>query len=176
MKKTLPLLGLLVLVFATNCLADTLEERVARLEKEVAALKAQIAASEKTAPSSSEPAKPKTEALVTVNLVNKRFQDVDLENSVLQAGVYWDATYTLAQDAKATRAIKGSLVFTDLFDEVKLRIAWTIDQPLKPGESFTEKDVGIKFNQFEDSQEWLKNTDLKNMKVRFEVENAIYED
>jgi hypothetical protein len=170
MKHILITLTLLV----TSVLSETIEERVVKLEEEVTALKAMIVepkASKPEATSKSE-AKIQVEVLVT----NKGFLASNYKSKIYEDSLHWDATFTLKGATKPTRAIKGSLVFMDLFDEPKLRVGWTINEPLQPNIAHTEKGSGIKYNQFTDSHQWLKTTELKDVKVRFVVDSIIYAD
>jgi len=77
-----------------------------------------------------EPTSPResSNSLVSVMVSNKR-----LDSESFQDSIRFDCTYTLARDAKPTRAVKGLLVFSDLFDEVKFKVQITLDQPLMPG-------------------------------------------
>jgi hypothetical protein len=175
MKTTVSLLFLLFTAVLTGY-GDPLEERVTRLEKDVAALKAAAIPAQKEELATPTPNKATVDKIISVVLTNKRFQPVDYDKSILQAGIYWDALFTLASSAKATRAVKGNLVFTDLFDEEKVRVSLTINHPLKPGESFLDKDSGIDYNELRQRDQWLKTTELKDMKVRFEIDSVIYEE
>ena len=170
MKHTLPLLAL----FATTAYSETIEERMEKLEKEVAALKAVIAPP--AVPNSEPTPKEKSAGQVEIVLANKIFRASDFRSKIYEDSVYWDTSFTLKGATKPTRAIKGTLVFMDLFDETKLRVNWTINEPLKPGVPHTEKGSGINYNQFTDSHRWLKATELKDIKVRFEVESMIFGD
>ncbi|MDB4781788.1 hypothetical protein OAG28_01545 [Akkermansiaceae bacterium] len=168
MKRSIIILAM----FATSAFSETIEERVEKLEKEVAALKA-IIAQPKT-PTSVPVPKSDATGQVEVTIANKVLRKRDFASQVFESSLYWDATFTLKGAEKSTRAIKGSLIFMDLFDEPQLRVGWTITEPLKPGVPYTEERSGIKYNQFTDSHKWLKTTELKDMKVRFEVESIIY--
>ncbi|MBA3697599.1 MAG: hypothetical protein H0W78_01860 [Planctomycetes bacterium] len=169
--------ALLILSFALPGFAESLEERVDRLEKELAILKAQVAQSLQlpTVVGPVSEVKDKQQSLMEIVVSSKKFQDIDFAAGVSNAGVYWDIQYTSRFD-KAVRAVKGKVVITDLFDELKLSIGWTIDVPLKSGETKTEKGRGIRYNQFMAPHQWLRNTDIKDMKFKFIAEQVIYED
>lgn len=77
---------------------------------------------------------------------------------------------------KPARAIKGAFILTDLFNEEKFAIGWTIDTPISPSDSYTEKGSGFKYNQFRDTHQWVLTTEPSNMKVKFRVDSILYED
>lgn len=90
--------------------------------------------------------------------------------------VFFDIAFDPSGLDKPTRAIKGALIFTDLFGEQKFAVRWTIDKPIALGSVHTEKGSGFKYNQFTDAHQWIRNTDKENMKVKFRVESIIYQD
>ncbi len=77
---------------------------------------------------------------------------------------------------KPARAIKGVLIFTDLFGEQKFGLNWTIDKPIAPGAAYVEKGSGFKYNQFNDAHQCILNTEKDNLKVKFRVDNILYQD
>lgn len=109
--------------------------------------------------------------IVKPTLLGKRFIDGEYEDGI-QLNVKFDATGL----DKPARAIKGALIFTDLFGAPKETIGWTIDHPLQPGESYTKSTSGFKYNQFDSGDQWVKTTDLSNMKVKFRVDSILYRD
>jgi hypothetical protein len=77
---------------------------------------------------------------------------------------------------KATRAIKGVLQFQDLFGETKMKVNWTIDRPLSPGNVYVERGTGFRYNMFMSDHQWVNATDPSNMKASFAVTNILYQD
>lgn len=122
-----------------------------------------------------EPAPP-IPALLTPTLSNKRFQKSDFTNGIMEDAIWFDVAWGTSRLKRKTRAVKGVLVFGDIFGDTKLRLRWTINEPLVPSETFVEKGVGFGFNQFTSSHKWVRNTDLKDMKFSFEVDEIIYQD
>jgi hypothetical protein len=170
-------------LFSASTRAATMEERVAALEKEVATLKRlltlnlkpQLQPAAATTPAGvPESVAAKGTGLLSIVVSNKQFQPVDIHSHILESTISWDQTVTLSKGSKPTRAIKGALVISDLFDEVKVRVAWTVNHPLKPGESYSETNIQVEYNQFSNRDQWLRSTELKDMKIRFEVESVIY--
>lgn len=108
---------------------------------------------------------------VSPNITNKRFEKYKYEDNI-----WFDITWNASDLKKPTRAVKGILIFADIFGETKLQIKKTINEPLKPNSSMVEKGVGFKYNQFKDSHKWVLSTDLEDMTFRFDVKNIIYKD
>lgn len=114
--------------------------------------------------------------LLNPTLMNKRFQESNWESGSYEDAIWFDISWDTTSLLKPTRAIKGMLIISDLFGESKLRLRWTINQPLTPGMSYTEKGVGFKYNRFTDSHRWVRTTELKDMTFRFEATDVIYQD
>lgn len=114
-------------------------------------------------------------ALLTPTLSNKRYQESDFSKGILEDAVWFDVTWDTSRLKRKTRAVKGVLVIGDIFGETKLRLKWTINEPLVPGVSYEEKGVGFGFNQFTGSHKFMRNTDLKDMTFGFDVGEIIYQ-
>lgn len=114
--------------------------------------------------------------LLSPILSNKRYQPSDISRRVYEDAVWFDVTWDTSKLPRATRAVKGILIIADIFGEPKLRLKWTINDPLIPGRQHLETGVGFEYNQFKDSHKWVRNTDLQDMTFRFEVTNIIYQD
>jgi hypothetical protein len=186
MQVVLPLILLTILTLPA--VAETLEERVDKLERKISVIQAQLdeLVKSKAGVVATQPSPPIVGPAVgqspvpagkriTLKVTNKVFRDIDIRNGVSSAGVYWDSECTSHFD-RPVRALKGKLLVTDLFDEVKLSIGWNIDKTMKPGETISETGKGIRFNQFMNQHQWLRSTDLNDMKMSFMVEQVIYED
>ena len=109
--------------------------------------------------------------IIEVSLLRKRYGELDYQNYI-----WFDVQFTAKGLDKPARAIKGALQLTDLFGEQQFSLGWTIDKPIKPEESQTEKGSGFKYNQFLDKHQWVRATSLENMKARFRVDEILYED
>jgi hypothetical protein len=117
-----------------------------------------------------------SETAITVKLLKKEFRPSDSSAGRFEAFLNLQLAFAAKGIKKPTRAIKGSVAFTDLFDEVMLRIGWTLDDPMIPNQTLKYLDQGIKLNQFNKKHQWLKNTDAEDMKVRYEINQIIYAD
>lgn len=113
---------------------------------------------------------PKNE-IVKVQLVNKRFTKEKYENYI-----YFDLSFSMANLSKPARAIKGSLNFTDLFDEKIMGISYSLDRPVNQGETFSENGTGFKYNQFMTEHKTINQTDISNMKASYTVHSILYQD
>ena len=109
--------------------------------------------------------------IVSVKLLSKQYTEQDYQDFI-----FFDLEFQAVGLDEETRALKGSLKIEDLFGETKLRVGWTIDDPLKPGDKLTVKGKGFKFNQFSSKHQWVRSTELKNMKASFTVRSIIYKD
>lgn len=110
-------------------------------------------------------------SMVLVDILNKRYQETEYEKYL-----WWDATYNPVRLAKATRAIKGTVEFADLFGEVHFRLQVVINDPMNPGRKFTTPGVGFTMNQFMEDHQWMLATDISDMTVKFRIQSIIYTD
>lgn len=111
------------------------------------------------------------EQILDVTLLRKQYAKQDYQDYV-----FFDVAFTPKGLDKPARAIKGLLRFTDLFGEQKFGLKWTIEKPIAPGTTYTEKGSGFEYNQFTDSHQWVRSTEKENMKVKFRVDSILYED
>ncbi len=114
---------------------------------------------------------PSSRQLLIPRLLNKGYAAEDLQELV-----WFDLEFDTTNLPGKTRAIKGALIVSDLFDEPIMRIYWTINKPLTPGESFIEKGTNFAYNEFLGHHQWVRYTAVEDMKVSFEVRNIIFED
>ncbi|WP_202841849.1 hypothetical protein [Luteimonas saliphila] len=150
---------------------STLEERVTEVERRLALLEANSGAQQfanSMIPTSTDTPK---DSLVALSISKKRFDRGDYEEHI-----WFDCLYTLSQNSKPTRAVKGSIEFCDLFGDVKFRLQVTINDPMTPGRPLPNPGIGFTFNQFIPEHQWMLATDLSNMKCNFVASNAIYND
>jgi len=109
--------------------------------------------------------------IISVNLIHK-----DFTKQEYQEFIFFNLQYTASGLDKPARAIKGLLNLNDLFGERKFALRWTIDKPIKPGETIEEKGQGFKFSPFVDSHQWVRNTQISDMKTTFTVSSILYQD
>ena len=111
------------------------------------------------------------DGLLIPTISRKRYDSQDYQDYI-----WFDVTWDTSKLPKPTRAVKGTLIFSDLFGEPHFKIGWIINDPMKPGVNLIEKGVGFKFNQFIDSHQWMLSTDIKDMTVSFKIKSIIYQD
>ena len=109
--------------------------------------------------------------ILSVKLLRKRFAEQDYQDFI-----WFDIEFTAKGLDKPARAIRGVLKLQDLFGEPHMMLNWTIDEPIKPGQTLVEKGSGFKYNQFIDAHQWVRATDLQNMTASFIVKSILYQD
>lgn len=92
------------------------------------------------------------------------------------SGIYYDIEFTALNLEKPARAIKGVMLFQDLFGETQHKLSWTLNDPPAPNESTYEYETGFDFNQFKSEHIWAKDTEIKDMKAVYKVQSIIYAD
>lgn len=107
---------------------------------------------------------------------NKRFQPADWRNRVYDDAIWFDIIWDTSNLKKPLRAVKGILVFADLFGEPRYRVKLTINEPLEPGRQFSQTGIGFNYNQFSEEHRWMRSTEFADMTFRFEVQELLYED
>lgn len=109
-----------------------------------------------------------TEAVI-VTCFDKGYTEVDYEDYI---------TYKFAiqnKSDKSIRALKGSITFTNLFDEEIKSLNFVYDQPISAGQKITW-NATTDYNQFMNEDQTLKNKQLKDLKVIWEPVKIIFED
>lgn len=115
-------------------------------------------------------------SLLSPILSNKRFHKSDWRSGSYEDTITFDITWDTSGLRRPARAVKGVLVFADLFGEPKFRIRVTIDTPLTPGKALKQTGIGFKYNQFTTEHQWVRSTDLVNMTFQFETQEVLYQD
>jgi hypothetical protein len=73
------------------------------------------------------------------------------------------------------RAFDGVLTFTDLLDNIVLRVNLAVNDPIAFGDSIAWNGE-LEFNQFFDTHQRLKSADVDNLKVVFDTRKILFED
>lgn len=156
--------------------AGATEERVAALEARVAALEAYLSATTDFG-EETDPAKATGEELMLpVVVTRKHFQHKDPAHAVWEDWMDMDVQYdTSALDREAV-ALKGTLVFSDAFGEVRLELPTEVMDQIAPGTPLKQKAVRFKYNQFRDAHQWFNATDPKKMQVAMRLSTVMYRD
>lgn len=134
-----------------------------------------VGSKSETSPSESEEKKQTillpSEELIAIKITNKRYDKIEYRDYI-----WFDVEYNPINISKPTRSVKGILIFCDLFGDAKFKIGMTINDPLKPGEVLLKRGIGFDYNEYNDEQNWVRNTDLKDMTFRFQVISILYAD
>jgi hypothetical protein len=156
-------------------MTSTIEARLLEIEQRLAVVENQLrSGAEPKSEANNTAASP--EEKIKVEVFNKRFDPSNPDLSSYEDHIWFDCKYLLASESKATRAVKGTLEFADIFGEVQFRIQCTLNEALIPNKPYFQKGIGFAYNQFMQDHLWMLATDLKDMKVRFRVRNIIFSD
>lgn len=116
-------------------------------------------------------AAPLQDTIILVRLSSKNYNEYKYDKSIFFSGDY------VAEGLdRPARSIKGIFKVQDLFGETKVPIGWTLTQAIAPGQSQSFSGKGIEYNQFKNAHQWLRSTEVNDLKVVFTVESIIYED
>jgi hypothetical protein len=106
---------------------------------------------------------------VLVTCIKKGYVEVEYQDYI---------TYSFAiknKSNKDIRAVKGDIVFTDLFDEKIKNFSFTYDQTVKAGTSAIW-EATTTYNQFMDDDVRLKSKELKDIKLVWKPIKIIFSD
>jgi hypothetical protein len=106
---------------------------------------------------------------VLVSCYSKSFAEYDYQEYITYKFVIQN------KSDKGIRAVKGSISFTNLFDDEIKSLSFVYDQPIAAGKEVTW-NAQTDYNQFMDDDVALKNKDLKDLKVVWKPEKVIFED
>lgn len=106
---------------------------------------------------------------VLVTCYSKSFAEYDYQEYITYKFVIQN------KSDKGIRAVKGSISFTNLFDDEIKSLSFVYDQPIAAGKEVTW-NAQTDYNQFMDDDVALKNKDLKDLKVVWKPEKVIFED
>ena len=111
-----------------------------------------------------------------VTIDSKRYQESNWQAGVYENALWFDFSIDTSNLKKSTRAVKGVIIFSDLFGEAKLKIGYTYDDPIAAGtQSVQVNGVGFDYNQYRNPHVWVRNTEIKDMVVHFQVSQIIYQ-
>jgi len=106
---------------------------------------------------------------VMVSCYEKGYAEVDYQDYITYKFIIQN------KSDKGIRAIKGSITFTNLFDDEISSLSFVYDQPIEAGRE-VNWNATTDYNQFKDEDQALKNKDLRDLKVVWEPKKIIFED
>ena len=160
---------------------DTIEKRVSNLEARVSVLEKKHKL-QRVDPVEDPPAVSEFDLsslgdfVVPVVLKNKSLQLSDFRRRIYEDRIQFSMELDFFELGKDARAVKGAVVFLDLFGEQKLRIGLTINEPGEKESKVLQEGLGLDYNQFIDAHSWLVATDPRDMMVCFIVQQILYAD
>ena len=153
---------------AFNSVADNFQKSLAGLNTDSSPNQEPKAGEPTPAPKQSQPSP------VDVEFVSKGFKAADPENGDFED----DITLTLSfkdVSSKDIRAFDGTIEFTDLLGNPLKSVSLAINDPISADAS--NSWVGtIKYNQFEDDDQRLRNADSTNVKMTFVPGKVLFKD
>ncbi len=111
---------------------------------------------------------------VTLEITSKNFHEADYMSGNYQDQITMDLKFTNATE-KEIRGVEGVLTFYDIFDNKISATKVSYDKGIPANESKVWKS-GTDYNQFIDEDIKLRNTELKNLKYKWEISTIIYAD
>lgn len=111
---------------------------------------------------------------ITLEITNKGFHEADFMSGDYQTQITMDLKFTNETD-KEIKGVEGVLTFFDIFDNKISATKISYDKGIPASQSKVWKS-GIDFNQFMDEDIKLKNTELEDLKYKWEVSTIIYAD
>lgn len=136
------------------------EAKKMKNEEEELALKAKKEEEEKIA---------KFKSIINVALYDKGYRKEDFEDYLEYYLVFEN------KSDKNIRAIKGSLLITDLFDTEIKNLNFVNDDGI-PAHTIVKNSYTTDYNQFEDSDIQYRSKNLKDLKTKWVTEKIIFED
>ena len=131
-------------------LVESLSDRVTVLEKKIVHIDSSIAESHdqntNIAPDDRQHKVQPSSKSIRIELINKDLVLADGSRSIYQSHINFTLHVHNISNTKI-RAVKGDLVFHDLFDAEIFRIGITMNNPIKPGK-FEVWSGGFEYNEF----------------------------
>lgn len=116
----------------------------------------------------------KEPAPLEVRLVSKGFKDKNIQASDFEADITIALAIKNIMD-KDIRAFDGILSFTDLLDNEIYSSKLAINDPVKSG-STLNWNGSVKYNQFMETHQRLRNAQQDNLKIRFVPRKVLFVD
>lgn len=111
---------------------------------------------------------------IALAVFDKGFIPSDIHNSRFDDYITVKCAYENVS-GKDIRAFTGAVRFADLFDKEIMEVNLTIQDPIKAAEKATWNGT-IKYNQFRDEHQSLRNAELANMKITWIPKSVIFTD
>lgn len=112
-----------------------------------------------------------SEDIIAVKIISKEFVKANY-----QEYIRFDIEWNPINLKKPARSVKGIIHFCDLFGSTKFLVSYTVNNPLIPGQVLISKGGAIKYNQFDEKENWVRGTDLEDMLFKFKVTDILYTD
>lgn len=163
----LPLVGILVLVIIVGSVSSAQHTRQAANEKEALSNSLQQGAVAAPAPIT-------TPSKVTLEITKKDFYEHNYQDMTYEDKINMSLKFTNQTD-KDIQGVQGILTFYDIFDTKISATQVSYDKPIKAHESKVWES-SLDYNEFVDEDVKLRNTELSNLKYKWEIATIVYAD
>ena len=112
---------------------------------------------------------------VGIHFFSKDFE----EGKILDGDAGNRITFTMTfinNSDRDVRAVRGTLVFSDLFDKPILSVGVTYEEFIQAGKMSEPYKGGLLYNQFKDEHRRLKSVDQGNLITRWVCKEVVYSD
>lgn len=169
----LSIFALIVLALVLGSTSNTQNTQQPTQEKKQLESSLQQGGANQMVPANTEQAKIELQK-VTLEITDKGFHQADYMSGSYQDQITMSLKFTNNTD-KEIRGVEGTLTFYDIFDnEISTKsISYDKEIPAKESKIW---ESGIDYNQFMDEDVKLKNTELKNLKYKWNVSTIVYVD
>jgi hypothetical protein len=113
-------------------------------------------------------------SLIDMALRSKRFKPADYRANDFESAILFELSIA-NRSSKDIRAFDGVVRFTDLLDNEVFSSKIALNNTIAAGTSINWSGQ-VKYNQFIDSHNALKNEDLANLKTKFALRKILYAD
>jgi hypothetical protein len=169
----LALVAVIVLAIIMGSVASAQRSAKIAKEKEELSSSLQQGGTSQNNSAGTEQAKTETKK-VTLEITKKGFNEADYMFGSYQDQITMSLKFTNTTD-KEIRGVEGVLTFYDIFDNKISATKVSYDKGISANSSKVWES-GTDYNQFMDEDVKLKNTELKDLKYKWEVSTIIYAD
>lgn len=111
---------------------------------------------------------------VGIEITKKGFQDMNIMAGIYEAQVTMNLKF-INRTNKDIRGVEGTVTYYDIFGNKIKAVGISYDKGI-PKNGFKVWESGVEYNQFSDEDVKLKDTELKDLKYKWETSTIVYAD